>query len=198
MRSPVRKAPLEERVCTSACRYFERGGDPRKRGRPERPLGSGSALAALYPARGGAGPLVDWKGDRTCGLRHYDDDEVGCGQDQHGRPHPRTGDETRFCAGHRRERPKRCTAQLSNACISRVSNTIKLRNLAASEPLPSKDFNGQNSRSTSRAVKDGYGSSRPFFPRSVSSIVAERFARFRGCKYFRTISQIKDRHSRYQ
>ena len=40
VRSPVRKAPFEERVCTSACRYFERGGDPRKRGRPERPLGS--------------------------------------------------------------------------------------------------------------------------------------------------------------
>ena len=190
----ARRAGLHKRV--PIFRAWRRSTKARKTGETAR-VGVGPCHA-LPGARGGAGPLVDWKGDRTCGLRHYDDDEVGCGQDQHGRPHPRRGDETRFCAGHRRERPKRCTAQLSNACISRVSNTIKLRNLAASEPLPSKDFNGQNSRSTSRAVKDGYGSSRPFFPRSVSSIVAERFARFRGCKYFRTISQIKDRHSRYQ
>jgi len=82
-------------------------------------------------------------------------------------------------------------AACCQACISRVSNTIKLRNLAASEPLPSKDFNEQNSTQYLRAAKDGYGSSTPFWPRSVSSIVAKRFVRFRGCKYFRTVRKSK-------
>ena len=106
----ARRGGLHKRV--PIFRAWRRSTKARKTGETAR-VGVGPCHALSRRARG-AGPLVDWKGDRTCGLRYYDDDEVGCGQDQHGRPHPRTGDETRFCAGHRHERPKRCTAQLSN------------------------------------------------------------------------------------
>jgi len=48
--SPARKAPLEERVCTSEW-LTAKIQDVRERGRPGRPLGSAPTLAGALPWR---------------------------------------------------------------------------------------------------------------------------------------------------